>query len=190
MLRNPQKLNSKSLSQERKLATIKSPLSKFCTAFPVYAVYTLFSLRASSPVASPLTSFGVRSSRIHFPPTSAGRLSLQGTKRKESLQIRVWNLNSTSNFSLPPCQLSYQISANQRVAETRANVNKHLKTRAKGNDVISANQHFASTFPKQILKSGPTQIPETQLQALLPSPPPPLAPGAARAPRTACSHVI
>ena len=37
---------------------------------------------------------------------------------------------------------------NQREAETSANVKKHWKTRAKGNDVISnvisANQHFAS----------------------------------------------
>ena len=41
-------------------------------------------------------------------------------------------------------------------AETNANVNKRWKRRAKGNDVftnvISANQHFASTFSMQILK--------------------------------------
>ena len=36
-----------------------------------------------------------------------------------------------------PRRLSCQISANQRGAETCANVNKHWKTRAKGNDVIT-----------------------------------------------------
>ena len=68
----------------------------------------------------------------------------------------VVNLNSTSNSPVAPLRLSCQISANQREAETSANVNKHWKTRAKGNDVItnviSANQHFASTFSMQIFK--------------------------------------
>ena len=45
---------------------------------------------------------------------------------------------------------------NQHEAETSANVNKHWKTRSKNNDVItnviSANQHFASTFSMQIFK--------------------------------------
>ena len=65
--------------------------------------------------------------------------------------------------------MSCQISANQREAETSANVNKHWKPRAKGNNVITnvnfANQHFASTFS--------LQIPEMQLKALLPFPVPP-----------------
>ena len=56
--------------------------------------------------------------------------------------------------SSPSTELSD--SANQRDAETSANVSKHWKTRAKDNDVItydiSANQHFASTFSMQILK--------------------------------------
>ena len=73
-----------------------------------------------------------------------------GGKRKESLQLRLWNLNSTSNSSVVSCWLSCQISANQRKAETSANVNKHWKTGAKGNDIItndiSVNQHFSSTF--------------------------------------------
>ena len=60
------------------------------------------------------------------------------------------------NFPVAPCRLSCQISTNQRKAETSVNVNKHRKTRAKGNDfisnVISANQHVASTFSKQIFK--------------------------------------
>ena len=75
---------------------------------------------------------------------------------KESLQLRLWNLNSTSNSPVAPRRLSFQIFANQREAKTSANVNKHWKTRAKGNDVItnaiSANQHFASTFSMQIFK--------------------------------------
>ena len=55
-----------------------------------------------------------------------------------------------------PRRLSCQISANQREAKTNANVNKHWKTRAKGNDVIisviSANQHFAKTNRVRFLR--------------------------------------
>ena len=55
-----------------------------------------------------------------------------------------------SNFPVVPHQLSCQISVNYHETETSANVNKHWKTGAKGNDVItdfiSANLHFASTF--------------------------------------------
>ena len=46
-------------------------------------------------------------------------------------------LNSTYNSPVAPRRLSCQISTNQRKAETSANVNKHWKTRAKGNDVIT-----------------------------------------------------
>ena len=60
--------------------------------------YFVFSLRASSP----------------------GR-----SGGEESLQLRLWNLNSTSNSPMAPRRLSCQISANQREAETNANVNKH-----------------------------------------------------------------
>ena len=49
----------------------------------------------------------------------------RGGKRKESLQLRFWNLNSTSHFPVAPRRLNCQISANQREAETSANVNKH-----------------------------------------------------------------
>ena len=78
----------------------------------------------------------------------------QGGKRKESLQIHLWNLNSRSNSPVAPHQLRCQISANQGNAEMSANVNKHSKTHAKGNDVvvIFTNQHFASTFLMQIFK--------------------------------------
>ena len=83
---------------------------------------------------------------------------------KESLQIRLWNLNFTSNAPVAPRRLSCPISANQHEAKRSADVKKKkktLETRAKGNDVItnviSANQHFVSTFPMQI----DIQSPET-----------------------------
>ena len=80
----------------------------------------------------------------------------RGGKRKESLQLHPCNLNSTSNSPVAPRRLSCQISANQREAETSANVNNHWKTRAKGNDVItnviSANQPLTSTFWMRIFK--------------------------------------
>ena len=92
-------------------------------------------------------------------------------KRKESLQIRLWNLNSTSKSPLGPGQLNCQISANQREAETSANVTnieRHVPNDVISN-VISANQHFASKY---------IQSPQTQLQALLPFlAPPPERPG-------------
>ena len=76
--------------------------------------------------------------------------------REESLQLRPWNFELHLQFSVTPRRLSCQISANQREAETSAGVNKHWKTRAEGDDVItnviSANQHFASTFSMQIFK--------------------------------------
>ena len=81
--------------------------------------------------------------------------ALKERKRKESLQTHLWNLNSSSNSPVAPRQLSCQISANQGEAEMSANVNKHWKTHAKGNDVvtvISINRHFALTFLMQIFK--------------------------------------
>ena len=75
-----------------------------------------------------------------------------GQEKERSLQLRLWNLNSTSNSPVAPHWLSCQINANQREAETSTNVNKHRKTCAKGNEVItmtfviSTNQHFATTF--------------------------------------------
>lgn len=38
------------------------------------------------------------------------------------------------------------------VSANKTNVEKHVKTRAKGNDVISTNQHCASTCSMQIFK--------------------------------------
>ena len=54
---------------------------------------------------------------------------------------------------VPPRRLRCHISANQHEVEATMNINKHCKTHAKGNDVItviSANQHFASTFSMEI----------------------------------------
>ena len=68
----------------------------------------------------------------------------------------LWNLNSTSNSTVAPCQLSCQISDNQRKAETNTNLNKHWKICAKSNNVITnvifTNQHFALTILMQIFK--------------------------------------
>ena len=79
-----------------------------------------------------------------------------GRKSKESLQLHLWNLNSTSSFPVAPRQLSCQISANEHEAVKSTHVNKHCKKHANGNDiitnVISANKHFASTFLMQIFK--------------------------------------
>ena len=58
-------------------------------------------------------------------------------KRKDSSQLSLWNLNSTPNSPVAPVGLSCQISPNQRKAEMSANVNKHWKTRAKGNDITN-----------------------------------------------------
>ena len=60
-----------------------------------------------------------------------------GQEKERSLQLCLWNLNSTSNSPVAPHWLSCQISANQREAETSTNVNKHRKTCAKGNEVIT-----------------------------------------------------
>ena len=88
-------------------------------------------------------------------------------ERRESLQLRPWNLISTSKSSVAPSRLSCQISANQGEAETSANVNKHWKRRAKGNDVIinviSANQHFASTFSMQTFKKATSEFQKPSL---------------------------
>ena len=62
--------------------------------------------------------------RLLYQPVSKSFGALSW-KRKESLQLSLWNLNSTSNSPVAPRRLSFQISANQREAETSTNVNKH-----------------------------------------------------------------
>ena len=49
----------------------------------------------------------------------------RGGKMNESLQLRLWNFNSTSNSPVAPRQLSCQISPNQREEET--NIEKHVR---------------------------------------------------------------
>ena len=70
-----------------------------------------------------------------------------GWEKEGELELRLWNLNSASNFPVAPQWLSCQISTNQHKVGTSMNVNRHWKTSAKCNDiitgVISANQHFA-----------------------------------------------
>ena len=82
-----------------------------------------------------------------------------GGKRKESLQLCLWNLNSPSNSPAAPHRPSCQISANQRKALTSANVSKHWKIPGKGDNVItyviSANQHFASLLQAPLAVSRP-----------------------------------
>ena len=57
----------------------------------------------------------------------SGTLWRRGGKRKESLQLRLWNLNSISNDPLARRRLSSQISANQRKrAPMSANIEKHV----------------------------------------------------------------
>ena len=57
-------------------------------------------------------------------PALRGALATGREKEGELARLRLWNLNSTSNCR----RLSCQIFANQREAETSANVNKHCKT--------------------------------------------------------------
>ena len=80
----------------------------------------------------------------------SGALWRRGRKRKESMQLRLWNLNSTSNCPVASPRPSFQIPP------ISANVSKHWKTRARGNDVITnvifANQHFASSSSMLIFK--------------------------------------
>ena len=51
-----------------------------------------------------------------------GALAAGRKKRQESLQLRLWNLNAASNSPVAPPRMSCQICANQREAETSANV--------------------------------------------------------------------
>ena len=57
--------------------------------------------------------------RIAWEQALRGALTAGG-KRKESLQLRLWNLNSTSNSPVAPRRQSCRISANQHEAETSA----------------------------------------------------------------------
>ena len=75
-----------------------------------------------------------------------------GGKRQESLQLHLWNLHSTSNSPVARRRLTWPDPG----SGNDCNVNKHWKTCAKVNDVItnviSTNLHFASTFLMQQFK--------------------------------------
>ena len=63
---------------------------------------------------------------LNYPASKlSGALWRQGGKRKERVQLHLWNLHSTSNSPVAPPRLSCQISANQHEVETSVNVKKH-----------------------------------------------------------------
>ena len=123
---------------------------------------------------------------VHTIPDSlASEQALRGALaagREKEGELATTSLEFEFHLQFPCGSPSTELldSANQREAETRANVNKHWKTRAKGNDitnVISANQSFASTLSMQIFKF---QRRSCKLSFL--------SRPAARAPRRACSQ--
>ena len=62
---------------------------------------------------------------------SSWPLWMRGRKRKESLQLHLWNLNSTSNSPVAAHLLSCQISPIiAKLKRTQMHVNKHWKTGA------------------------------------------------------------
>ena len=123
-----------------------------CIVFKIYWNFDMNANRANikelfgPEKLSALSRNGKPASRL------SAALLRRGGKRKESLQLPLWNLNPTSNSPVATRRLSCQISANQCEAETSANVKKHWKARNNDviNNVISANQHFTSTFSIQI----------------------------------------
>ena len=110
-----------------------------------------------------------------------GSLAARKEKGGELETMSLWNLNSTSNFPVALRRLSCQFSANHCEAEISANVNEHLKTRAKDNDVItyviSANEHFTALFRCRYSNSR-----------IVVASSPSFSRPAARVPRRACSQ--
>ena len=104
-------------------------------------------------------------------------------KRKESLQLRLWNLNYASNSPVVPRRLSCQFSANKYEAETSANEGKHWKTMAsllKSSPPISISHR-----PSRCRYSNSREVVASSSSLL----PPPLPP-AARTLRRPCSQAI
>ena len=98
---------------------------------------------------------------LFIPDNLASEQAVRGalaTGREKEGELATTSLEFEFHLQFPCSSPSTELSdsANQRDAETSANVNKHWKRRAKDNDVItydiSTNQHFASTFSMQILK--------------------------------------
>ena len=84
----------------------------------------------------------------HEPPLPASKLSgalwWWGGKRKESLQLRLQNLNSSSNSPVAPHRLSCQISANQHKADKQAriltNIEKHVPRAMTSDSLLMSSQ--------------------------------------------------
>ena len=116
--------------------------------------------------------------------SSPGRSS-GGREHEREIATTSLEFEFQLQFPWAPRRLSCQISDNQGEAETSANVNKHWKARAKGNEiitnVISANQHCVShrLFWYRYLNSR-------DVVASSPS----FSRPTARAPRRACSQAI
>ena len=123
------------------------------------------------------------SAYIAHPSLQESSLGCSGSRAGKGRRACLRNFNSTSNSPVAPSQLSCQISANQRKAETSANVNKHRKAGAKGNDiitnVISTNQHLHQLFRCRYSNSR-------DIVACSPS----FSRPAARAPGRACSQAM
>ena len=68
---------------------------------------------------------------------------------KESLQIRLWNLNFTSNAPVAPRRLSCPISANQREAKRSADVKKKKK---------NIEKHVQRVMTSLLMSSPPISI--------------------------------
>ena len=140
------------VTRKKRRLCLKVAATNFWTSQPCFSHQTGDELACCTKCMA--VRFGYKTVFKLLATTSCSlQASSPGRKRKESLQLQctpLWNLNSTSSSLVALCRLSCQIPANQREAETSVNVNKHWKTRTKGNDVItniiSANQHFASTY--------------------------------------------
>ena len=136
----------------------------YCNDFPVLAVCRMLAceqalrgtLAAGRERKESLQLRSLRTADVFLVVASQEKQRPEIRLRFAGQQLRLWNLNSTSSSPVASRRLSCRISANQREAETSANIDKYWKTRAKGNDVItnilSANQHYASTFSMQIFK--------------------------------------
>ena len=67
----------------------------------------------------------VQINRVSLQPLQGPLAAGREYNRKESLQLYLWNFNSTSNSLVAPHRLSSQISTKQHKAETSVNTNNH-----------------------------------------------------------------
>ena len=110
----------------------------------------------------------------------------EGRERKQSLQLRPWNLNSASNSTVAPRRLSCQIFVNRREVETSANVTKHWKHTWK---------HAPRVMPSLLMSSPSISISHRLFQCRysnsrdVAASSPSFSRPAARAPRRVCSPI-